>query len=330
MRPDQLRRRQFITLLGGAAAAWPLAARAQQTNTRLIGFLGTDTESNSAPWVDGLRAGLREFGYYEGKEIMFEFRFAERKYERLAQLATELVERKVDVLVTHSTPGGHAAKRATTTVPIVNASSGDPVASGLVESLSRPGGNMTGVAFFNPELCAKRLELLKEVLPQIGTVAVLLNPNNPMSDLNLQATESAARVLDIELKQFGARDPRDLESAFIAMANSRVDGVIVLEDPMLIVHGGAIGQLALKQRLPSIGFKEIAEGGGLMAYGVNFPAMFRQSARLIDKIFKGSKPSDLPVERVTRFEFVANLKTAKAIGVVLPTSILLRADEVIE
>jgi putative ABC transport system substrate-binding protein len=186
-----MRRRDFITLIGGAAA-WPVAARAQQPNIRLIGFLGTDTESNSLPWVDGLRAGLRGFGYYEGKEIVFEFRFAERKYERLGQLATELVERKVDVLVTHSTPGGHAAKRATTIIPIVNASSGDPVASGLVASLSRPGGNMTGVAFFNPELCAKRLELLKEVFPQIRTVAVLLNPINPMSDLNLQATGSAA------------------------------------------------------------------------------------------------------------------------------------------
>jgi ABC-type uncharacterized transport system substrate-binding protein len=186
------------------------------------------------------------------------------------------------------------------------------------------------VAFFNPELCAKRLELLKEVFPQIRTVAVLLNPINPMSDLNLQATESAAKALDIELKQFGVRDPSDLESAFIAMANSRIEGVAVLEDPMLIVKAGVIGQQALKQRLPSIGFKEVAEGGGLMAYGVNFPDMFRQSARLIDKIFKGSRPSDLPVERVTKFEFVANLKTAKAIGVTLPTSILLRADEVIE
>jgi ABC-type uncharacterized transport system substrate-binding protein len=324
-------RRSFIKLLGGAAAAWPLAARAQHpTSIRTIGFLGTDTESNSVPWVDGLRAGLREFGYVEGKEIRFEFRYAERKYERLAQLATELVEHKIDVLVTHSTPGGHAAKRATTTIPIVNASSGDPVASGLVASLSRPGGNMTGVAFFNPELCAKRLELLREAFPQIGTVAVLLNPNNPISGLNLQATESAAKALDIELKQFGARDPRDLESAFIAIANSRVDALAVLEDPMLIANAGAIGQLALKQHLPSIGFKEIAEGGGLMAYGVNFPDMFRQSARLIDKIFKGSKPSDLPVERVTRFEFVANLKTARVIGVTLPTSILLRADEVIE
>jgi ABC-type uncharacterized transport system substrate-binding protein len=326
-----VKRREVITLIGGAAVAWPLAARAQKpTNIRLIGFLGTDTETNSVPWVDGLRAGLREFGYFEGKEILFEFRYADGKYERLAQLAAELVERKIDILVTHGTPGGRAAKEATTTIPIVDSSSGDPVASGLVASLSRPGGNITGVAFFNPELCAKRLELLREVFPQIRTVAILLNPGNPINIPNLEATESAAKALGIELKQFGARDPSDFESIFIAMSNSHVEAVAVLEDPLLIVNAGAIGQLALKQRLPSIGFKEIAEGGGLMAYGVNFPDMFRQSARLIDKIFKGSKPSDIPVERVTKFEFIANLKTARTIGVTLPTSILLRADEVIE
>ncbi len=266
-----MRRREFITLLGGAAAAWPFAARAQQpTNIRLIGFLGTDTESNSVPWVDGLRAGLREFGYFEGKEIVFEFRYAEGRYERLAQLAAELVDRKFDVLVTHSTPGGRAVRNATTVIPIVNASSGDMVASGLVTSLSRPGGNMTGVTFFNPELCAKRLEVLKEVLPQIKTVAALLNPNNSISSANLEATDLAAKALNIELKQFEARDPSDFGSTFTAMANSRVDAVAVLEDPMLIVNAGTIGQLALKQRLPSIGFKEIAQGGGLMSYGVNF------------------------------------------------------------
>jgi putative ABC transport system substrate-binding protein len=204
------------------------------------------------------------------------------------------------------------------------------VASGLVTSLSRPGGNMTGVTFFNPELCAKRLELLKEVFPQIKTVAVLFNPNNSISHENLQATYFAAKALNIELKQFRARDPADLEITFTAMANSRVDAAAVLEDPMLIVNAGTIGQLILKQRLPSIGFKEIAQGGGLMSYGVNFPDMFRQSARLIDKIFKGSKPSDIPVERVTKFELVINLKTARALGLAVPDTLLTRADEVIE
>ena len=204
------------------------------------------------------------------------------------------------------------------------------VASGLVASLSRPGGNMTGVTFFNPELCAKRLELLKELFPEIRTAAALLNPNNSISRENLEATDFAAKALNIELKQFEARDPGDLESIFLAMASSRVEAVAVLEDPMLIVNGEALGQLALKQRLPSIGFKEIAEGGGLISYGVNFPAMFRQSARLIDKIFKGSKPSDIPVERVTKFELVINLKTAKALGIEIPPILLARADEVIE
>jgi putative tryptophan/tyrosine transport system substrate-binding protein len=325
-----MRRRAFITLLGSAVAC-PLGARAQApTKIRTIGFLGTDTASNSVPWLDGLRAGLREFGYFEGKEIVFEFRYAEGKYQRLAQLAAELVDRKIDVLVTHSTPGGRAAKNATTAVPIVNASSGDMVASGLVASLSRPGGNMTGVTFFNPELCAKRLELLKEAFPRIRTIAVLFNPNNPITNANLEATDLAAKALNIELRQFEAGNPSDLESAFIAMASSGVDAVAVLEDPMLIVNAAAIGELALKQRLPSIGFKEIAEGGGLMSYGVNFPLMFRQSARLIDKIFKGSKPSDIPVERVTKFELVINSRTAKAIGLEIPPTLLARADEVIE
>jgi putative tryptophan/tyrosine transport system substrate-binding protein len=326
----RLNRREFITLLGSAAAAWPLAARAQQpTNVHLIGFLGTDTASNSVPWVDGLRAGLREFGYFEGKQIVFEFRYAEGRYERLDQLAAELLARKIDVLVTHSTPGGWAAKNATTVIPIVNASSGDMVASGLVTSLSRP-CNMTGVTFFNPELCAKRLELLKEGFPQLKTVAVLFNPNNSISHENLQATDFAAKALNIELKQFIARDPADLEITFTAMANSRVDAVAVLEDPMLIVNAGIIGQLTLKQRLPSIGFKEIAQGGGLMSYGVNFPDMFRQAARLIDKIFKGSKPSDIPVERVTKFELIINLQTARALGLDVPPTLIARADEVIE
>jgi putative ABC transport system substrate-binding protein len=325
-----MKRREFIRLLGGVAA-WPLAARAQQlTNLRLIGFLGTDTESHSVPWVDGLRAGLRDFGYVEGKNIAFEFRYADGKYERLPRLAAELVERKIDVLVTHGTPGGLAAKNATITIPIVNSSSGDPVAAGLVGSLSRPGGNMTGVAFYNPEICAKRLELLKEVFPKIRVVGILLNPNNPIINLQLQATQATANALNIELKQFRAADPSDFESAFNAVANSRIDAVAVLEDPMLIVNAGAIGALASKHRLPSIGFKEIAEEGGLMSYGVNFPDMFRQSARLIDKILKGSKPSDVPVEQVTKFELILNLKTAKSLNVDLPATLLARADEVIE
>jgi putative ABC transport system substrate-binding protein len=327
-----MRRREFITLLGGAAVVWPIAARGQQTaaNIRIIGFLGMETETGSAPWVDGLRAGLRELGYVEGKNITLEFRYADGKYERLAQLATELLERKVDVLVTYGTPGGHAAKSATTAVPIVISSSGDPVASGLVASLSRPGGNITGVAFFNPELSAKRLELLKEIFPQIRAVAVLLNPNNPISHANFEATELAAKALNIELKQFGVRGPSEFESTFMGMANDHVEAVAVLDDAMLIVNAGTLAQQALKQRLPLIGFKEIAEGGGLMSYAVDFPDMFRQSARLIDKIFRGLKPSDIPIEQVTKFEFIINLKTANALAVTISPMILARADKVIE
>jgi putative ABC transport system substrate-binding protein len=261
---------------------------------------------------------------------VLEFRYADGKYERLAHLAAELLEHKIDVLVTYGTPGGRAAKNATTTVPIVISSSGDPVASGLVASLSRPGGNITGVAFFYPELVAKRLELLKEIFPRIRTVAVLLNPNNPISHPGFQATELAAKALNIELKQFGVRNPSEFESAFIDMASSSVEAVAVLDDAMLIVNAGTIGQLALKERLPSIGFKEIAEGGGLISYAVDFPDMFRQSAHLIDKIFRGSSPSDIPVEQVTKFDFVINLKSAKALAVEISPMILVRATEVIE
>jgi putative ABC transport system substrate-binding protein len=331
MQFDQLNRRDFITLIGGASAVWPLAVHAEQPERmHTIGFLGMETEVGSAPWVNGLRVGLHELGYFEGKNIVIEFRYADGKYERLAQLASQLLERKIDVLVTYGTPGGLAAKTATTAVPIVISSSGDPVASGLVASLSRPGGNITGVAFFFPELAAKRLEVLKEVFPQIRAVAVLLNPNNPISRPGFQATDLAAKALNIELKQFEARGPNEFERAFIAMANSHVEAVAVLDDAMLIVNAGTIGQLASKQRLPSIGFKEIAEGGGLMSYAVNFPDMFRQSARLIDKIFRGSQPSDIPVEQVTTFDFVINLKTARALGIDISPMMLVRATEVIE
>jgi putative tryptophan/tyrosine transport system substrate-binding protein len=288
------------------------------------------------PWksrLDGLRDGLHELGYFEGKNIAFEFRYAGGEYERLPQLAAELLQHKIDVIVTYGTPGGRAAKNATSTVPIVIASSGDPVATGLVASLSWPGGNITGVAFFNPELAAKRLELLKEILPEIRTVAVLLNLNNPISSPSgpaFQATDIAARALNIELKQFGVRGPAEFEGTFITMADSHVEALAVLDDAMLIVNAETIGQLALKHRLPSVGFKEIAEGGGLLAYAVDFPAMFRQSARLIDKIFKGAQPSDIPVEQVTAFDLVINLKAANALGVEISPIMLVRATKVIE
>jgi putative ABC transport system substrate-binding protein len=326
-----MRRREFITLLGGTAAAWPLAARAQQPAMPVVGFLGALSASGwGASRVEALRAGLRDLGYVEGKNIVVEFRWAEGDYDRLPDLAGELVRLKVDVLVTHGTPGTRAAKQATKTIPIVMAVSGDAVATGLVASLNRPGGNITGSTFFSPELTAKQLELLKEAVPSVTQVAVLVNPGNPVNRPSLQALETTARSLKVAIQLFEARGRNEIENAFLAMANKRVDAVAITDDGVFIANPGVIANLAAKNRFPSTGFKELAQAGGLIGYGVNFPEIFRRAAYFVDKILKGAKSADLPVEQATKFEVVANLKTAKALGLEMPTSILLRADEVIE
>jgi putative ABC transport system substrate-binding protein len=326
-----MKRRDFITLLGGATVAWPLAARAQQpASVRRIGFLGSTSASGHRRQVEAFRAGLRDLGYVEGKNIIIEFRWAEGDYDRLPDLAADLLGLKIDILVTHGTPGALAAKQATTTIPIVMAAIADPVAAGVVASIARPGGNITGMTFFNPEISAKRLELLKETFPSLQRAAILFNPNNPASRAVLQAIEHTAGALRVNLQQFEAREPKELEGAFSAMAKEAVDALVIIEDPMLIANAGAIGNLALKQRFPSIGFKEIAEAGGLLAYGVDLPEMFRRAAALVDKILKGGKPGELPVERSTKFELVINLKTAKTLGLDLPPTLFARADEVIE
>jgi putative ABC transport system substrate-binding protein len=276
-----------------------------------------------------LRAGLRDLGYVEGKNLVIEFRWAEEKYERLPELAAELVRLKVDVIVTYG-PGTRAAKAATTTIPIVMATSADPVALGLVASLARPGGNVTGMAGFNPEVAAKRLELLKDAFPRTRQVAVLLNPDNPSLILNLRAMEVAAKSLKLELHQFVVRRSGDLDSAFAAMAKRRVDAVVFGDDPVFVANAGAIAKLAAKTRLPSVGPIELADAGGLMAYGANRLETFRRAAYFVDRILKGAKPADLPVEQATRFETVLNQKTAKALGLQFPQAVLARADRVIE
>jgi putative ABC transport system substrate-binding protein len=267
----------------------------------------------------------------EGKNIVIEFRWAEGKYERLPELAAELVRLKVEVIVTAGPPGILAAKSATTTIPIVMAQSADPVALGFVASLARPGGNITGMASFGPEGAAKRLELLKDAFPRTRQVAVLLNPDNRGNiKLAFPAMEATAKSLKLELHQFGVRGPGEFDSAFAAMAKRRVDAVVILDDGVLVAHFGAIAKLAAKMRLPSIGLPEFAEAGGLMAYGANRRELFRRAAYFVDRIFKGAKPADLPVEQATRFETVVNLKTAKALGITIPQSFLLRTDRVIE
>jgi ABC-type uncharacterized transport system substrate-binding protein len=326
----EIRRREFITLLGGSAVAWPLAAHGQQSKVFRIGFLGPASASATAPWVDALRAGLRDLGYREGKNVRFEFRWAEGNDDRLPDLAADLIHLDVDVLVTYGTPGTRAARQATTAIPIVMAVSGDAVATGLIVSLARPGANITGSTIFNPELCAKRLELLKEALPRTRRVAILLNPDNPVSGPNFQAAELTARSLGLELQQFEVRASNEIKSAFSEMASTPIDAVSIFEDAVLFANTRSIADHASAQRLPSIGYLDLAEAGGLIAYGVNFPDIFRHAAVFVDKILRGATPSQLPVEQPTKFKLVLNLKTAKALGLEVPPMLLARADEVIE
>lgn len=325
------RRNLLIALAAGALGA-PFASFGQQPEkiTR-IGFLIPVSASSYASRVEALRAGLRDLGYAEGKNFVIEFRWADGKYDRLAGLAAELVGLKVDIIVTAGTPGTRAAKQATATIPIVMAVSGDAVATGLITSLARPGGNITGTTYFDPELHAKRLELLKEAIPRITRVGTLINPENPQTmGTTLQALRRAAGSLKLELPLFEARSPGEFESAFSAMAKVRVDAVEIADDPMFLGNLRAIADIAANRRLPSTGAKEFAEAGGLIGYGVNFSETFRRAAYFVDRILKGVEPSDLPVEQATRFELVVNLKTAKALGIKIPQQLLLRADNVIE
>lgn len=321
-------RRQLLFALGAGGFAAPLGllAQAPQRIAR-IGYLGAVSQADHAERLKEFRAGLRELGYVEGKNFLIEFRWAQGKNERLSELANDLVRLKVDVIVTHSAPGVRAAKQATTTIPIVIAQTGDAVASGLVASESRPGGNITGLSFFNPEIAAKRLELLKEVFPRIRRVALLVHPDNLGT---IPATETAAKVLNLELQRFAVRHPDELERAFAAMSKQRVEAVSIVEAAMLIANSGPAANLANGYRIPSVGFIEVGEAGGLIAYGVKFPPMFRRAAVFVDKILKGANPGDLPIERATQFELIVNQKTAKALGVTIPQSMLLRADKVIE
>jgi putative tryptophan/tyrosine transport system substrate-binding protein len=327
-----MNRREFISLLGGTAAAWPLAARAQQQQGRVprIGFLGLASPTTWALRLEGIRLGLRDFGYIEGTNITIEYRWAQGQYERLPELAAELVRSKVDLILTHATPGTLAAKRATTTIPIVMAAIGDPVATGVITNLARPGGNITGQSFFNPELRAKRIELLKEVMPSLAQVGVILNADNPAAGPEFEAMEATAQSLNIKLQPFRLRTPSELVGAFESMERANVQAVETGDDPLSIGNVGAIVALAARGRLITIGPEEVPRAGGMIGYGVDSVAIFRRAALFVDKILKGANPGDLPVERAAKFQFILNLKTAKALGLEVPTATLLRADEVIE
>ena len=327
MRFDQLKRREFITLLIGAAAAWPLAVRAQAPS-RLwkIGVLANE------PWppLDGLRDGLRDLGYVEGKSHRFEYRFAQGRAERLPALASELVTLPVDAIIAWGTPASLAAHQATSTIPIVM-SSGDPVGAGIVDGLARPGGNVTGLSVQMAEQEGKRLELLKKLLPSFSRVAVLSNPSNPYCTIAVREARLGAAALGMEFDVLDTSDSPSLDDAFLMLTRTRPDAVLVVADPFLAGQRARIAEQMIKMRLPSIySYHEHVVAGGLMTYTTNYYDIFRREGLFIDKIFKGAKPGDLPVEQPTKFDLVINLKTAKELGLEIPPMLLALADEVIE
>ena len=324
-------RRAFLGAMGSAfaAASFPTVAQPQSPILRRIGFLGSESASNQAKRLEAFRAGLRELGYVEGGNIVIEVRWAEGKYDRLPALADELVGLKVSAIVVSGTKATLAMKRATATIPIVMGSTGDPVALGLLTNLARPGGNITGSTSFSSEITAKRLELLKEAMPRSSHVAFLVNPAYPPAGA-LQAMEPVAKVLKLELRQVAARGPGEFDRTFAAMAQGHVDAVVVQGDTLFTVNAKAIADLAIKHRLPSAGGVDFAEAGGMIGNGADSIEGYRRAATFVDKILKGANPGDLPIERATKFYLVINLKTAKALGITIPQSLLLRADEVIQ
>jgi putative ABC transport system substrate-binding protein len=326
-----MRRREVIRLLSGAAAAWPLAARAQPSaKVYRIGVLGVTSHAEFRHLVDAVRTGLRQLGYEEGKNIVIHYRWAEGRYDRLPELAAELVKLNVDVLVTHSTPGAQAAKQATSSIPIVMAAVGDPVDTGLVASLHRPGGNLTGLTFFPFDLGAKRLELIKEAVPTLTQVAVFVNPANPSHLIALRVAQRTASALGVELVPMEVKARDDLAGAIATVSTRRAQALVVIEDPVSVSNARQMVGFALQNGLPMIGFKPQAQAGALMEYGVDLVDLWSRSAAFVDKLLKGASPADLPIERAVKFDLIVNLKTAKALGIELPTSLLIRADEVIE
>jgi len=329
-----MRRRAFIALLGGAAA-WPLVARAQQaaSTVRRIGLLlpGNARTTAVRGQLEAFRQGLKEYGWVEGQNIIVEYRFAEGREDALPAIAAELARLRLDIIVAESTVGIQAAKTVTQTVPIVMATSADPVGTGLVVSLNRPGGNITGLSLQTAELSGKRLQLLTELVPGLTRVAVLSNPLSPSIAPIVEQTKAAAQSLGVEVHVAEVQAPDKFESAFAAITSAHAGALIVLPDPVLYGQHPRVVTFTAASHLPALfPEKEVAEVGGLIAYGPSIPGSFRRAAAYVDKILRGAKPADLPVEQPTAFELVVNLQTARAIGVTIPTSILLRADEVIE
>ena len=325
-----MRRRDFIKVIAGLAAAWPLAARAQTPAGKIyrVGILQPGKPPE--PLVEALRERLKELGYREGHNIAYEYRWAEGKNERLVELAKELVDVKVDVITTLSTPAALAAKNVTKTIPIVFTGVGDPVGAGVVPSLSHPGGNVTGISTLATELSAKRLELLKEIVPNAAPVAMVWNDTNPSMVLSAREAQNAADRLDLNLQSIGVHDLISFDAAFATISSSHFNALLTLVDPFTREHRQRIVDFAAQRRLPAIyESREFVDAGGLVSYGPSFPALQRRAADYVSMIFKGGKPADIPIEQPTKFELIINLKTAKELGLTMPLTVLARADELI-
>ena len=325
-----MRRREFITLAGGAVA-WPLAVRAQQSAMPVIGFLNSASPAPYAPMVAAFHQGLKETGHIEGQNVAIEYRWANAQYDRVPAMAADLADRRVAVIVAN-TPGVQAVKAATTTIPIVFTTGGDPMQLGLVASLSRPGGNVTGVTTLNVEVTPKRLELAHELLPTATIIAALVNPTNPNTEIELRGMHAAARALGLQLHVLHASSERDFAAVFAALPQLRA-GVLVISgtDTFLISRNEQLAALTIRHAVPTIfQFREFIAAGGLMSYGGSITDSYRQAGFYAGRILKGEKPADLPVQQSAKVELMINLKTAKALGLTMPTALLVRADEVIE
>jgi ABC-type uncharacterized transport system substrate-binding protein len=327
-----VRRRELIGLLGGAAAAWPFAARAQQPPMPVIGYLSSFPGDINPKFTQAFQQGLNDAGFFEGRNVTIEYRWDEEgRYDRLPIMAADLVGRRVAVLFASPIPAALAAQAATATIPIVFAIGSDPVETGLVVSLNRPGGNVTGTTFLSVALGAKRLELLRDLAPKIASIGLLVNPNNPNAALQTKEIKAATTALGLQLNVVSASTQGDFDNAFATLVRQRTDALVVSADPFFLSHRDQLAALALRHSMPAIYYaREFAAAGGLISYASSFTDSFRQAATYVGRVLKGEKPGDLPVLQPTKFELVINLKTAKALGLDVPASLLARADEVIE